>query len=233
MADLAFTQNFTHLFEIDVTPDGASRTWARIGAGINSVSWEGNEEVAQDPYYDGDGMAESEVTGGQLVGTFEGNRCYGDPAQDFIASLLMIYGEGRKTSARWTQPNGDVLYGDVTIANISPQGGDPNAKSDFSFELHFNGMPDFTVGDADTFPTAVEVEAVTVTVGESVSAEAAVTPEGASPALVYIVEDDSIATVSSDGMVSGVAQGSTNLMVKSAVKPSIRSTVTVTVSPSS
>lgn len=232
MSDISFTLNYTNLYLINTTPGGPSKTWERIGAGINSVEWEGNEEVSQDAYYDGEGLASSDVTGGQMVGTFEGHRKYGDPAQDFIASLMLDY-SGRKTDFRWIAPDGQTLEGEVTVANIKPQGGDPNAKSDFGFEVHFNGMPQYTAGDANEFPESVTCSAVTVKVGASIAAGATVSPSGSSPALVYGVEDDSIATVDADGNVTGVKAGKTKLSVKSAVKPLVNVSCDVTVSAAS
>lgn len=233
MSDIAFTLNYTNLYLINTTPGEAEKTWARIGAGINSVDWEGNEEVSQDAYYDGDGLSSSDVTGGQMVGTFEGHRKYGDPAQDYIASTLLDYGDGRKTDFRWIAPDGQILEGEVTIANVKPQGGDPNAKSDFGFELHFNGMPAYEAGDAAEFPEAVTCSAVTVKIGASTAAGATVTPSGASPALVYGIEDDSVATVDAEGNVKGVKAGKTKLSIKSAVKPVVTATCDVTVSAAS
>lgn len=230
--DIGFAQNHTNLYAINITPDGPDKTYARVGAGINSVSWSGNENIGQDAYYDGDGLSESDVNGGQIVGTFSGHRKIGDPAQDFIASLLLSYGTSRRTDFMWTDPAGNVLEGKVTVANINPQGGDPNAKSDFGFEIHYNGMPTFTPGDAAQFPDAVTCEAVSVAVGATVAANAAVEPEGSSPTLFYAVDDDGVATVDALGNVTGVEEGTCNLNVKSAVKPTVQKTVEVTVTAS-
>ena len=230
MSDIAFTLNYTNLYLINTTPGADVKTWERVGAGINSVDWEGNEEVSQDAYYDGEGLSSSDVTGGQMVGTFEGHRKYGDPAQDFIASTMIDYGDGRKTDFRWVAPDGQILEGEVTIANVKPGGGDPNAKSDFKFEVHFNGMPSYVPGDASAFPESVTCTAVTVKVGASIAAGATVTPAGASPALVYGIEDDSVATVDASGNVHGVKAGKTKLSIKSAVKPLVNVSCEVTVS---
>ena len=230
--DIGFAQNYTNLYAINTTP-GAGKNYARVGAGINSVSWAGNEAISQDAYYDGDGLSSSDVTGGQIVGTFAGHRKIGDPAQDFISALLLSYGEARKTDFLWISPDGTTLEGECTVANINPQGGDPNAKSDFGFEIHYNGMPTYTPGDASQFPTEVSCEAVTVEEGATVAAEATVTPEGASETLFYAVDDDSIATVDAQGNVTGVKQGTCNLNIKSAVKPTVQKTVVVTVSAAS
>ena len=235
MSDIGFAMNYTNLYEINIAPNAATPTWARVGAGINSAEWEGNEEVSQDPYYDGEGLAESDVTGGQLIGTFEGHRKFGDPAQDFIAGLLLKYGEDRKTDFRWTQPNGDKLTGKVTIANIAPQSGDPNAKSDFGFEVHYNGRPTFTAGNADVMPESISAGSspISVEVGASQKITATITPTAASPAVVYAVENDAIATVDSDGNVTGFSEGETNVSIKSCVRPSVVASVQVTVTEAS
>lgn len=230
--DIGFAMNYANLYEINVTPEAAAPTWERVAAGINSVEWEGNEEVAQDSYYDGDGLSSSEVTGGQIVGTFEGHRIHGNPAQDFIASRLVAYGADRKTDFKWIAPDGQTLEGIVTIANINPQGGDPNAKSDFGFEVHFNGMPSFTEGDSDTFPEAIQATAVTVKVGGTASVNPTITPEKASPAVAYAIEDTNIATVDANGTVKGVKAGKTKVTIKSCVRPIIAIQADVTVSGS-
>ena len=228
MSDIGFAKNYTNLYEINITPDGPDKTWARVAAGINSADWNGNEKTAQDDYYDGDGLGNTEVGGGQIVGTFAGHRKYGDPAQDFIASKMLDY-QGRHTDFRWTSPDGSVLEGDVTLVNIDPQGGDPTSKSDFGFEVHYNGLPTYTPGDATAFPETVTAAAVTVAVDAYVDVAPTVAPETASKAVVYGIEDDSIATVDSAGRVEGIAEGATKLNVKSAAKPTVQATVEVTV----
>ncbi len=227
--DIAFAQNYQNYYEIDITPDADAPTWARIGAGINSAEPNGNETVSQDPYYDCEGASSSEVTGGQLVLSFSGHRVVGDEAQDFIAGLQLAYGSSRKTRARWTSPDGDRIEGPVTVANIAVQGGDPNAKSDFSFELHFNGRPTFVAGNAREFPTSIDVTPVSVAVGGTAQVGATVAPSTANYALSYAVDDRDVATVGSDGTVTGVAAGETELTVKSCVLPSLAATMSVTV----
>lgn len=226
MADIGFELNYMHTFEIK----DADGQWLRIGAGISNADPEGNEEIAQDAYYDGGGVPTSEVTGGQLVYSFEGSRRVGDPAQDYIASLLLSYGESRKSEFRWTLPDGGVLQDDCTIANIKPQGGDANAKSDFSFEIHLNGTPTYTPGNKTQLPESITASAVTVDVGETAAISATVTPTDASGKCYYAIGDEAIATVDVDGNVKGVAVGETAVTIRSAVRPEVSKQVTVTVS---
>lgn len=226
MSDIGFALNYTNLHEIEIP----GRGWARIGAGIQSVDPSGNEESDQTGYYDGEGLASTLITGGQVTLAFSGHRKYGDAAQDYIASLALEYGSARNTRYRWTAPDGQRINGQCTIANIKPGGGDANSKSSFEFELHLNGRPTLTAGDASGFPTSITASDITAAVGASASVGAAVLPNTASNALAYAVENDEIATVSSDGIVTGIMVGQTKLSIKSMVKPSVAVEVGVSIS---
>lgn len=143
-----FPLNYERKFEINTTPGSDSPTWAAVAAGISNISKEGNEVIDQSQYYDGNGVASSEVTGGQPIWSFSGHRVNGDAAQDYIFSLDLTYGDGRKTTFRSTDPDGRVVTGSCTIANISESGGDANAKDEISFEIHLNGKPEVTTASA-------------------------------------------------------------------------------------
>ena len=155
MSNIAFSQVYMHLYMINIAPEGDPKNWALIGEGITNPSPEPNEVIDQTAYVSGRGMASSDVTGGQLVFKFDGHRVIGDPAQDYIASLLLSYGDNRKTDFKWIAPNGQVIEGPVTIVNIVPGGGDANSKDKFSFEVHYDGMPTFTAGDSTAFPESI------------------------------------------------------------------------------
>lgn len=133
-----------HKFEINTTPGETPGDYALIAAGITNVEPSNNEELSQDVYLDGDGYGETDVIGAQLVLTFTGHRKYGDPAQDFIFGKLLELGPNRRTEFRWTEPDGGVFEGECTIANIAGPSGDAGAKGEISFEIHFNGKPNYT-----------------------------------------------------------------------------------------
>lgn len=230
--DIMFAPNYTHLYEADITPTAATPTWARIGRGIQTIEPDGNEEVDQTPYYDGDGGTTSDVTGGQMILSITGHRCYGDPFQDYVASLAFLYGQARRTRVRVTNPDGEVITSEATIANIKGFGanGDANTKGDFEVEIHFDGSP--TIDQAptgDTLPESVTAKAVSVKVKATAAIGATVTPTTASQRCVYAVDDDKVATVDIDGNVTGVAAGKTKVYVKCAAKPSVQVTVDVEV----
>lgn len=229
MADIAFANNWTNLFMINTTPNAGEATWARIGAGINSADPTSDDEISEEAYYDGEGNTESDVVGGKAGVSFSGHRKYGDPAQDYVASVQHERGSDRVTDLRWIAPDGSVMEGPVTLTNIKTFGGAPNDKAEFSFEADFRGKPEFRPGDATQFPEALTAKAVSVKVGEVAAIEVTATPDNSSAACVYGVEDDEIATVDASGAVRGVKAGKTKVSVKSAVKPSIRTEVEVTV----
>ncbi len=153
---MEFGLNYKFLHFIDTTPDGASRTWVRLGKGIASVVEGLNDNVDQTPYIDGNGYGSSDVIGKQYIVTVSGNRVYGDPAQDYIASKKLLLGDEVKTNYKMYNQYGDLIQIGVTIANVVDGGGDAQGKVEFSFELHGNGEP------ADT--PAVAAAALTSTV---------------------------------------------------------------------
>lgn len=78
----------------------------------------------------------------------------------------------------------------------------------------------------DVSPTAVTVEE-----GAAESLTASVVPAGASPGLTYTSSNAAVATVSSSGVVSGVAEGAATVTVTSAARSSVSVAVPVTVTP--
>lgn len=147
--------NFQTLFELDTTPEGASRTWARLGDGLTTASPATNEKLDQKAYLDDDGGQTSEVVGFQLVYSFSGDRIPGDAAQDFIFSKVLDLGAARHTNFRATGADGTVILGECTIANIQLPGGDANSPAACGFEIHLNGKPTKTDPVAATALTSV------------------------------------------------------------------------------
>ena len=140
MAEFYLNSDYT----FEVSENIEIPVYVPLGAGLSSVSVEGNEEVDQTPYLDGEGFATSDVTGGQITYAFEGHRDYADAGQNLIFGKQYTYGSARRVLFQVTAPNGDALEGEATIANITGPGGDANMKGEVSFEIHFAGKPTFT-----------------------------------------------------------------------------------------
>lgn len=191
-----FALNFQDLWEIDITPNEAAATWARLGAGISGADPSNNENVDQTTYLDGDGYASSQVIGAQRTIAFTGHRVTDNSAQNFIAAISMELGASRTTSLRVTEADGSqwgALHRSggqgVTVANIDIGGGDPGAKKEIGFEIHVNGKPYVTPKAAAAALTAV-VAAGTV----SGTTKFTATPSG-SNTLAYKLTSSPIGTV--------------------------------------
>ena len=138
---MSFALNFMDLHEINITPNAASPTWARLGSGLSSADPSTNENIDQTQYLDDDGFGTSAVIGAQKTIAFSGHRELGNAAQDFIASVQHQLGNSRLTTYRYTDADGTKLQAPCTIANIEIGGGDAGAKKEISFEIHLNGRP--------------------------------------------------------------------------------------------
>lgn len=231
MSDIGFAPNYTNLYLLNITPDAPEPTWAYIGPGISSVETNDDEETDDTAYYDGGGVSGQDVTGVTAGYTFAGNRKYGDLVQEFVVSLRLQTGEGRKTQLRHIAPNGEMFEGTVTIQNIEVNGGDANEKGSFSFDAMFDGIPSFIAGDKTKTPESMEVAAPqSLTVGGTAALQPTVAPTTASAWCVYASQDDSIAKVDALGNVTGVKAGTTKVSVKAVAKPSVVQVVEVTVS---
>lgn len=143
---MSFLLQYNNVFEIDSTPSATpgSETFLTIAEGIISVTPANNEVLDQQQYYAGMGNAETDVIGLQKTLTFSGHREYTDPAQNYIMGLASETGPERKTTFRWTLPDGTIIEGPCTVANITEPGGEAASKGEIEFEIHFNGKPTVT-----------------------------------------------------------------------------------------
>lgn len=227
--DLGFAPNYMSALEIDTTPDAASPTWAIFSRGITEVKPTTNETK---DYYDGYGTPTDKVKSVQPQYEVTGDRCYGDPAQDFVASLALETGEGRTGHFRHTDPNGDVVEGDCTYLGLTV-GSQQGAASDpgaFSCTISGAGAMRYIPANKLKQPTGVTCTAPTgPAVGKSMKLAPTVTPAEANAKCFFASGNTDVATVDSDGNVTGVAAGEAVITVRCASKPSICTQVKVTV----
>lgn len=228
--DIGFSLNYTNLYMINITPGQATKTWARLGAGISTVDTDDSDTTSDSSYYDGEGMTSTDVTGVTIGYKFSGERDYSDPAQNYISSLRTKSGSSRITDFRHIDPRGEVLEGLAVISDISDNGGDATGKGNFEFGIHFYRQPTLTEPTATTMPESVTATAVTVSTGKTAQVVAQVSPTTAPSQCAYASSDTSIATVDADGTVHGVKDGTCQISVKSMVLPSVLASAKVTVS---
>ena len=136
--------NYNIKCEIDTTPEGPSETWVDIGGIFSNLAISLNEVIVQMSYLKDNGWGSSEVTGGQFTVTFTGHKRNGDPASDYLTSDAVMYdwGEARKTKLRITCGEEQIVWS-VTLANITPAGGDANQPNALTVTVHGNGAPNF------------------------------------------------------------------------------------------
>ena len=149
----SFVLNFQDLFEIDTTPL-TTATYARLAVGISSAVPSNNEVLAEDTYLDGDGYGSSDVIGAKFRLEFSGHRVVGNAAQDYIVGKKLELGDARKTHLKYTDAQGNIISGNITLCEIEEGGGDAGAKKELSFKADFSGKPTFTAKAAASLLTA-------------------------------------------------------------------------------
>ena len=234
--DLGFAPNYTSALEIDITPEAETPTWAIFNRGITEIKPSISETTSSKDYYDGMGTPTDEVTAVQPKYEVTGDRCYGDPAQDYVASVALETGEGRKTHYRHTDPDGAVVSGDCTLMDltIGSQQGAASDPGSFSCTISGAGAPTLEEGGKVKLPEKVVCTAPSsVAVGKSAQLAPTVTPDTANGKCFFSSGNTDVATVDSDGNVTGVAAGKATITVRAAAKPSVYVQVEVTVAAKS
>lgn len=90
------------------------------------------------------GWARAAVTGKKLTFSFTGKRNYGDPGNDYVASLILATGQGVESQLEWELPNGDKLTMDCVINITTPAGGDSTSIDTLEFDVLSDGLPVYT-----------------------------------------------------------------------------------------
>lgn len=235
MSDFGYAPNYTNILEVNVTPNEAEATWAWVAPGINNITNDASEETSEDEFYDSEGSTDTEVTKLTRGFTVEGYRRFTDAFQNYVASIADLTGEDRRTQYRLTSPDGKVIQANCTIKDIKagvPDGA-PSDRMPFSCSIVQNGSyTSVTPAAGASLPESVNATIAALTVKKSVTISPTVTPSTASQRCLYGVSDDSIATVTNDGVLTGVSAGKVNVMIKCAAKPSVFTTVEVEVKAS-
>ena len=231
--DIGFALNYQYANLLNLTPEEDKPTWGYMGPGIEDISPSREEKLDETEDYSTGGNTRTTVTGVSKSTSVSGKRLIGDPVQDFVASLEEVFGDERKTQYRVVSPTGEIIEEDVTIKdiNISGPNGSASDKQAISFSMARNDTPKLVQeAKGHHLPAEITVEDVTVAVGESFQVVPTVAPETASDWCLYALENNDIARVTGDGVVTGLKAGETQLGIRCAAKPSIRATVKVTVS---
>jgi hypothetical protein len=93
---------------------------------------------------DTEGWARNAITGKGLTISFKGKRNYGDPGNDYVASILLKTGKDAESMLEWTLPDGAKLSMNCVIDLKTPAGGDSTNIDSLEFDVLSDGKPTFT-----------------------------------------------------------------------------------------
>lgn len=88
------------------------------------------------------GWAKNLMTAKSISVSMGGKRNYGDPGNDYVASLAFKNGQDCNSALRITFPNGDNLYIPCVI-NTTEMGGDSTGIDALSWEAVSDGKPEY------------------------------------------------------------------------------------------
>lgn len=146
---MAFKPVWANKIEIGTTATTANPpvwTYSQLCKGIESMTFNSNEQNQQYFFLCGEGFAHNEVTGGAPELQISGRRIAGDAAQDYIVGKQFALGDERNSSVRITTAEGKQITCDCSIGDVVSFGGATLDVNTFGCTIRFNGKP--TVTDA-------------------------------------------------------------------------------------
>lgn len=119
-------------------------SYSDLCKGIESMSFNSNEQNQQYFFLCGEGFANNEVTGGAPELQISGRRIAGDAAQDYIVGKQFALGTDRNSSVKITTAEGKVITCDCSIGDVVSFGGNTLDVNSFGCTIRFNGKPSVT-----------------------------------------------------------------------------------------
>ena len=144
---MAFKPVWANQIEIGTTATSADPpvwTYSKLCKGIESMTFNANEQNQAYYFLCGEGFAHNEVTGGAPELQISGRRIAGDAAQDYIVGKQFALGEERNSSVRITTAEGKYITCDCSIGDVVSFGGNTLDVNSFGCSLRFNGKPTVT-----------------------------------------------------------------------------------------
>lgn len=132
--------NWANQIEIGTSVSGSTWTYSKLCKGIESMTFNENEQNQQYFFLCGEGFAHNETTGAAPELVVTGRRIAGDPAQDYIAGKQFELGANRNSSVKITA-EGKVITCDCTIGAITSFGGNTLDINAFGCTIRLNGKP--------------------------------------------------------------------------------------------
>ena len=144
---MAFKPVWANQIEIGTTATSADPpvwTYSKLCKGVESMTFNSNEQNQQYFFLCGEGFAHNEVTGGAPELQISGRRIQGDAAQDYICNKQFALGTDRNSSVRITTAEGKYITCDCSIGDVVCFGGNTLDVNNFGCTLRFNGKPTVT-----------------------------------------------------------------------------------------
>ena len=144
---MAFKPVWANKIEIGTAADTSTPpvwTYSELCKGIESMTFNSNEQNQQYFFLCGEGFAHNEVTGGAPELQVSGRRIAGDDAQDYIVGKQFALGDDRNSSVRVTTAEGKVITCDCSIGDVVSFGGNTLDVNSFGCTIRFNGKPSVT-----------------------------------------------------------------------------------------
>lgn len=142
---MAFNPVWANSIEIGTSESSGTWTYSPLCEGIESMTFNSNEQNQQYFFLCGEGFAHNETTGAAPELQISGRRIVGNAAQDYIAGKQFALGTDRNSSIKITA-EGKVITCACSIGDVVSFGGSTLDVNTFSCTIRFNGEP--TVTDA-------------------------------------------------------------------------------------
>lgn len=107
-----------------------------------------------------EGWGDAMMTSKKLSFSFSGKRIYGDPGNDYVASLAWKSGNDVVTPFEWEMPSGAKVSFNSIVSVTTPAGGDSTAVDSLEFEVHCKGKPKFTEANGEVSSANLNKEGV-------------------------------------------------------------------------
>lgn len=140
---MAFNPVWANSVEIGTAESSGTWTYSPLCAGIESMTFNSNEQNQQFFFLCGEGFAHNETTGAAPELQISGRRVVGDAAQDYIAGKQFALGTDRNSSIKITA-EGKVITCACSIGDVVSFGGATLDVNTFSCTIRFNGEPTVT-----------------------------------------------------------------------------------------
>ena len=141
---MAFKPVWANQIEIGTTESSGTWTYSKLCKGIESMTFNSNEQNQQYFFLCGEGFADNEVTGAAPELQVSGRRIAGDAAQDYIVGKQFALGTDRNSSVKITTAEGKIITCDCSIGDVVSFGGNTLDVNSFGCTIRFSGKPTVT-----------------------------------------------------------------------------------------